>query len=91
MFSRIRKHARILMHRRNAAAYVDGRYLHVDAKLSVKSKRDREIARDLAGTIYNEVGANESAFSLIEQAVKEDQHHAEVGQPDEPAGLRSVD
>jgi len=53
------------MHRRNAAAYVDGRYLHVDAKLSVKSKRDREIARELASTILAEVGANEAAFDLM--------------------------
>ena len=58
-----RKHARILMSRRNAAAYVDGRYLHVDAKLSVKSKRDREIARDLAESIIEEVGASEGAFT----------------------------
>ncbi len=53
------------MHHRKAAAYVDGRYLHVDAKLSVKSKRDREIAREVSTAILHEVGANEPAFELM--------------------------
>lgn len=62
-----RRHARILMSRRNAAVYIDGRYLHVDAKLSTKSKRDREIARDLAEEILTEVGLTTAGFDRLKQ------------------------
>ena len=60
-----RKHARILKAHRNASVYVDGRYLHVDAQMSTQSKRGRELAREVASAILNEVGANEQAFQLL--------------------------
>ncbi len=42
--------------------------MHVDAYLSVKSKRGRELARETAEAILNEVGSCESAFQLIAKA-----------------------
>ena len=62
---RNRKHARILKHHRNSSVYVDGRYLHVDTKVSVKSKRGRELARETAAAILNEVGASEEARAVM--------------------------
>jgi hypothetical protein len=59
-----RKHARILKHHRNSAVYIDGRYLHVDMKISMKSKRGREIARETAGEILSAVGLSEAARNL---------------------------
>ena len=62
MFGSKNKHARILKHHRNSAVYVDGRYLHVDTKVSTRSKRGRELARETAEAILQEVGATETAF-----------------------------
>lgn len=62
-----RKHARILKGHRNSSVYVDGRYLHVDTKISVKSKRGRELARETAEAILAEVGASEEARNLTNQ------------------------
>ena len=47
MFGRKHKHLKILMHRYGATVYQDGRYLHIDAKLSTKSQRDLGTLRDL--------------------------------------------
>ena len=56
-----RKHARILKHHRNTAVYIDGRYLHVDTKISTQSVRGRELARETAAAILGAVGKNENA------------------------------
>ena len=61
-----RKHARIVKHHRNSSVYVEGRYLHVDTKLSIRSKRGREIARETARAIFDEVGTGETAFALAQ-------------------------
>jgi hypothetical protein len=55
MFGRNREHVKILKHHRNAAVYIDGRYLHTDMKVSLKSKRGREIALETAEAIANAV------------------------------------
>ena len=47
MFWKKRKHVKVLLHRHHADVYQDGRYLHIDAKLSLKSKRDCNALRDL--------------------------------------------
>ncbi len=59
------KHVTILKHQRNSIVYVDGRYLHVDMKVSTRSKTGRQIARDTAVTILNQVGQNEAGFQLL--------------------------
>ena len=66
MFGRNRKHVHILKHHRSSAVYVDGRYLHTDMKVSTRSKRGREIARETCSAILAEVGANEGAFDLLQ-------------------------
>lgn len=53
------KHVTILKHHRNSAVYLEGRYLHVDTKVSMKSKRGREIATETAHTILNAVAEAE--------------------------------
>lgn len=62
------KHVTILKHQRNATVYLDGRYLHVDMKISTRSKTGRQIARETAQTILAEVGASESAMRVIQDA-----------------------
>jgi hypothetical protein len=46
-----RSNVRILKHHRTSDVYVDGRYLHVSMKISLRSKRGRDIARETAETI----------------------------------------
>ncbi len=58
------KHVRIIKHHRNAAVYQDGRYLHVDMKISTRSKKGRQIARETAMAILGEVHLNEDAHDL---------------------------
>ena len=45
------KNLTILKHHRTSDVYIDGRYLHVVAKISLRSRRGREIARETALTI----------------------------------------
>lgn len=54
MFGR-RKHLDILMHRRGVSVYQDGRYLHVDAKLSIKSQRELGTLKDLVNLLADVV------------------------------------
>lgn len=51
MFFRTRKHINILVSRYGASVYQDGRYIHVDVKLSIKSSRDRNALRDVMNAI----------------------------------------
>ncbi len=51
MFLRTRKHINILVSRYGASVYQDGRYIHIDVKLSIKSSRDRTALRDVMNTI----------------------------------------
>jgi 5-carboxymethyl-2-hydroxymuconate isomerase len=48
---RNRRTVKILKHHRTSDVYVDGRYLHVSMKISLKSKRGREVAQETAETI----------------------------------------
>ena len=75
---RNRKHVRILKAHRNSDVYVDGRYLHVNAKISTQSKRGREIARETAQAILAEVGGSEGALEVIE-TVSESRPTAGIG------------
>lgn len=56
-----RKHIDVVVHRPGATVYQDGRYLSADMKISTRSKRGRQVARDIANSILAEVGANETA------------------------------
>ncbi len=53
-----RKHVEIIKHHRNSSVYIDGRYMHVDSKLSMRSKRGRELAIETANAIIEAVYAN---------------------------------
>lgn len=54
------KHHEVKLHRPGATVAVAGdRYLMIDARLSMKSKRDRHILREVAAQILNEVGRND--------------------------------
>jgi hypothetical protein len=63
------KNLTILKHHRSADVYIDGRYLHVVAKISLRSKRGREIARETAQTILQAVAASsvEDAIETVEK------------------------
>ncbi len=63
------KHQDVKLHRPGATVARSGRWLLVDLRVSAQSKRDRQIARDAATAILAEVGANESAFSIIADVV----------------------
>lgn len=49
------KNLTILKHHRSSDVYIDGRYLHVVAKISLRSRRGREIARETAQTILEAI------------------------------------
>ncbi len=58
------KHQEVKLHRPGATvALASGRYLMIDARLSMKSKRDRQIARDVAESILAEVGLTDAAVT----------------------------
>ena len=57
---RTRGKVKVLKHHRTSDVYLSGRYLHADMKISMKSKRGREIARETAAAILNAVGASEA-------------------------------
>lgn len=46
-----RSNVKILKHHRTSDVFVDGRYLIVSMKISLRSKRGREIAQETADTI----------------------------------------
>ncbi len=52
---RNRKAVKILKHHRASDVYIDGRYLHVNSKISLRSVRGREIARETALTILQAI------------------------------------
>lgn len=56
IFAGRRSNARILKHHRTSDVYIDGRYLHASMKISLKSKRGLEVARETALTILEAVG-----------------------------------
>ena len=63
MFGRKRKHLDILIHRRNATVYLDGRYIHIDVKLSIKSDRDRSTLRDIWNAVADAVALEENPIA----------------------------
>ncbi len=60
-----RGNIKVLMHHRTSDVYTNGRYLHVDMKISTRSKRGREIARETAGEILRAVGLTEIARDIV--------------------------
>lgn len=60
-------HAKIVKHHRNSNVYIDGRYLHVDAIVSMRSKKGRQLARETAEAILSQVGLTDAAFFAREQ------------------------
>lgn len=52
-----RTKVKILKHHRTSDVFTDGRFLIVNMKVSRRSKRGREIARETALAIFEEVGA----------------------------------
>ncbi len=56
MFGRTRKHVEIWLHRHGVNVYQDGRYVHIDARLSMRSQRDRatlkEVLRVIEGRLH---------------------------------------
>ena len=82
---RTRKPITILNYHRNSTVYMDGRYLGVDMKLSARSKRSREIARETAAYILSVVGANEAAHDVMQNPPP-----APAGLEDGQSGLRTV-
>lgn len=63
------KNLTILKHHRSADVYIDGRYLHVVAKISLRSKRGREIARETVLTILEAIKKAEDTHQLRRQPV----------------------
>lgn len=61
------KHQEVKLHRPGATVARAGRYLMVDMRVSTKSKRDRQIARDVAEAILAEVGENEATHRYHSQ------------------------
>lgn len=56
MFRRKPKNIDILLHRRGlASVYTDGRYLVVEARVSLSAKRGRDIANDIATAVLKEL------------------------------------
>lgn len=61
-----RGNIKVLKHHRTSDVYTNGRYLHADMKISLRSRRGREIARETANEILNTVGSSEEAFDVIQ-------------------------
>ncbi len=61
-----RGNIRILKHHRTSDIYIDGRYLHVSMKISLRSKRGRDIARETAETILLALANNSQMQEAIE-------------------------
>lgn len=61
---RSRKTVKTLKHHRTSDVYVDGRYLVVNARMSLKSKRGREIARETAMEIWKAVMLTDSTEEM---------------------------
>jgi hypothetical protein len=57
---------RILKHHRTSDIYLSGRYLHVSMKISLRSKRGRDIARETAETILLALANNAQLQEAIE-------------------------
>ena len=60
-----RTKVKVLKHHRTVDVFTDGRYLHVSMKLSRRSTKGRELARETAAEILNCVGSNEAAYDLM--------------------------
>lgn len=89
MFRR-KPNIRVIVNRAgNLVARMNGRYLLADMKISTRSKRGRENAREIAQAILAEVGANEKAFSLISDIVTNENNAQQPADDDGPA-LKSV-
>lgn len=58
---RNRKTVKILKHHRTSDVYIDGRYLVVASKISMRSKRGLEIARETALTILQAIEESEDS------------------------------
>ena len=65
MFFRSRKHLNILVSRYGATVYQDGRYLHVDVKLSIKSARDRNALHDVINAISDALATEENPIAKL--------------------------
>ncbi len=63
---RTRGKVKVLKHHRTSDVYINGRYLHVDMKISMKSKRGRNIARETAMEILSAVGLAISSIETME-------------------------
>ncbi len=61
-----RKTVSILKHHRSSDVYIDGRYLHVSSKISMRSVRGREVARETALTILQAIESQEQIDEAIE-------------------------
>ena len=69
MFFRKTKHIDILVSRHGASVYLDGRYIHVDVKLSIKSSRDRNALRDVVSAINEAIELEENPITLAEDTL----------------------
>ncbi len=79
-----RKNVSILKHHRTSDVYIDGRYLHVSMKTSLKSKRAREVARETALTILQTIEEAEDGQTVIighEQSTGRPIEQGERGDP----------
>lgn len=62
------KHQAIVLHRPGATVALAGRYLMVDARLSMKSKRDRKIALELVERITRELDYSQNGVRSDESS-----------------------
>ena len=62
-----RTKVKVLKHHRTSDVFTDGRYLIANMKISTHSKKGRQIARETAEAILNEVMTSEEARDLMRQ------------------------
>ncbi len=65
-----RTEVKVLKHHRTVDVFTDGRYLHVSMKLSRRSTKGRQLARETAEAILNCVGNNEAAYDLMQKNIE---------------------
>lgn len=61
-----RTKVKVRKHHRTVDVFTDGRYLHVSMKISRRSTKGRQLARETATEILNVVGSNEAAYDLMQ-------------------------
>lgn len=76
-----RKPIKILKHHRASSVYIEGRYLVVESRTSLKSKRGREIALETATEIHDAVIAAMSEAELALMYSHRENTSAEDGGP----------